>query len=141
LSEQGNNDTITILLADDEELARTFAKDLLTMQGYSIIEAIDGEDAVRKFIDHKDEIRILLFDIAMPKKSGIDAYEEIRKFSPDVDVIFISGNTLGLESYHSIKDGAPSLIQKPYLPKQLFSVLNDVLGHKKPVSGHFFRQT
>lgn len=139
MSEQINIDRITILLADDEEIARTFAKDLLTMKGYGVIEAIDGEDAVRKFMEYKDEIRLLLFDIAMPKKSGIDAYKEIREFSPDVDCIFVSGNTFGLESYHLTKNGTSALIQKPYLPKQLFSVLNDVLGHKKSVSGHLFQ--
>ncbi len=128
LSEQTNSDTITVLLADDDELARKFAKDLLTMSGYQVIEAVNGEDAVSKFMDHKDDIRILLLDIIMPKKSGIDAYDEIIKIRPDVDAIFISGYTNGLESHHAISQKHHALIPKPYLPKQLFSVMNGVLG-------------
>ena len=59
--------------------------------GYTVITASDGQDAVAKFMENKDRIQLLLFDIIMPKKNGREAYEEIKKMKPDIPVLFASG--------------------------------------------------
>jgi len=83
--------TETILMAEDDEEVRKFTKSVLEEFGYTIIEAVNGEDAITKFIENKDTIQLLLFDVIMPKKNGIEAYEEIIKIKPDIKAIFTSG--------------------------------------------------
>jgi DNA-binding response OmpR family regulator len=55
---------------------------MLTQSGYKVIEAVDGEDAVRKFMENKEKVQLLIFDVIMPKKNGKQAYEEILKLNP-----------------------------------------------------------
>jgi signal transduction histidine kinase len=85
--------TETILLAEDNEKVRKFTKKILQKLGYKVLEAVDGEDAINKFIEDKDKIQLLIFDLIMPKKNGKKAYEEIRKVRPDIEVLFTSGYT------------------------------------------------
>jgi PAS domain S-box-containing protein len=74
----------TVLLAEDDSEVRKITRNILEGSGYRVIEALDGEDAVNKFMLNKDEIQLLLFDVIMPKKSGKDAYEEVKKIVPGV---------------------------------------------------------
>jgi CheY-like chemotaxis protein len=59
--------------------------------GYSVLEAADGEDAIKVFLDNRDKVRLVLCDLIMPKKSGKETYEEIKKMKPDMKAIFTSG--------------------------------------------------
>ena len=83
--------TETVLVAEDDGALRKLSRTVLSENGYTVIEAVDGEDAVRKFKENRDKIHILLFDLIMPKMNGKEAYEEIRKLNPDMKVIFASG--------------------------------------------------
>ena len=83
--------TETILLAEDETELRQLLKDVLTEFNYTVIEAVDGEDAVSKFTGNRERIQLLLLDLIMPKKSGKHACDEIQKMGSDVRTIFISG--------------------------------------------------
>ena len=81
----------TILIADDDVYVRSFIKALLERAGYKVIEAYDGQDAVEKFIENREEIHLLVLDIMMPRKSGKDAYDEISKLQPGIKALFVSG--------------------------------------------------
>ncbi len=83
--------TETILVAEDDEVVRLLVQAVLTESGYTVITAVDGEDAVAKFREHGEEIQLLLFDLVMPKKNGHEAYEEIRLMRPGIKVLFSSG--------------------------------------------------
>ncbi len=83
--------TGTILLAEDDDLVRNLVTTVLTEFGYSVISSSDGEQAIEKFADNKDQIDLLVFDMIMPKKNGIQAYEEIRKIQPGIKALFMSG--------------------------------------------------
>jgi len=83
--------TETILLAEDDQAVRESTVMTLENFGYTIITAVDGEDAVRKFKENQGRLQLLLFDLIMPKKSGKEAYDEIRLLQPDVKIIFESG--------------------------------------------------
>ena len=67
--------TETILLAEDDEEVRLFTKEVLEDFGYRVIAAVDGKDAIEKFMVNKDKIHLLLFDVIMPKENGKEAYE------------------------------------------------------------------
>ena len=83
--------TETILLAEDDARLRKLTVLVLEQMGYTVITANDGEEAVTKFMENKDRIQLLLFDIIMPKKNGREAYDEIRKVMPTIPVLFASG--------------------------------------------------
>ena len=71
--------TETVLLAEDEDDVRSLMKIVLERNGYEVIEAVDGKDAVGKFVRDEDKIQFLLFDVIMPAKSGRQAYDEIKR--------------------------------------------------------------
>ena len=85
--------TETILLAEDDATLRTFFRNILTEHGYTVVVAEDGEDAIRKFIERKDEIQLCVLDMIMPKKSGKEVFEAIQKMKPGIKVLFSSGYT------------------------------------------------
>ncbi|MEK6589162.1 MAG: PAS domain-containing protein [Nitrospinota bacterium] len=116
-----------ILLAEDEGQVRMVTKILIEESGYKVIEAIDGEDAVNKFIQNKDKIGLIIFDMIMPKKSGKDAYEEIRKIRPDIKAIFMSGYTGDTMKEKGILDANLDFISKPITPTEFLRKIRDVL--------------
>ncbi len=66
---------------------------ILENAGYCIIEAVDGQDALDKLMEHRAEVDILATDVVMPKIDGKTLYEEIRKIRPDMKALFMSGYT------------------------------------------------
>jgi PAS domain S-box-containing protein len=117
----------TVLLAEDEPTVRQLTMSVLEKYGYTVIVAVDGEDAVKKFKAHKDGIDLLLFDVVMPKKSGEEAYEEIQKMKADIRVIFASGYP-GEVVLKKVKLGKHmELISKPVLPTEMLRKVREVL--------------
>lgn len=123
-SERGSE---AILLAEDDETVRDMAVSLLESFGYEVVSAVDGVDAVRKFGDHRKNIRLLLFDVIMPNKNGIDAYEDIRKIAPDIKVIFASGYSAEAVHKKAQENDNVLAITKPYLPSSLLALIRTAL--------------
>ena len=71
--------TETVLVAEDEGEVRKLVKEILEEFGYQVIEAVDGEDAINKFMDNKDRIEVVFLDMIMPKMSGEEACEIIKR--------------------------------------------------------------
>jgi DNA-binding response OmpR family regulator len=71
--------TETILVTEDNEKIRKLFEVILKTQGYKVILAQDGEEAIEKFIENKDKIHLVLLDMIMPKKSGKEVYDEIKR--------------------------------------------------------------
>ncbi len=117
----------TVLVAEDDRSLRRLAKTLLEEHGYRVIEAEDGEDAVRKFRENQEQVRLLLLDIIMPRLDGRRAYEEIKKLQPNIKVLFASGYTEDLLSIKDILDQGLHFIQKPMSPQDLLMKVRTVL--------------
>jgi CheY-like chemotaxis protein len=117
----------TVLVAEDDRSLRLLAKTLLEEHGYRVIEAEDGEDAVRKFRENQEQISLLLLDIIMPRLDGRKTYEEIRKLQPNIKVLFASGYTEDLLSIKDILDQGLDFIQKPMRPRDLLVKVRTVL--------------
>lgn len=83
--------TETMLLAEDEESVRKLTKDVLEEFGYKVVEAADGEEAVSIFMENKNIVQLLLLDVIMPKMSGREVYEKIKKIKPDIKLLMTSG--------------------------------------------------
>ncbi len=80
-----------ILLVDDEEIIRDALGGLLKTEGYKIIEACDGVQAIERL--HGEQFDLVITDIKMPKKSGMDVLIEAKQLYPDIEVIMITGFT------------------------------------------------
>ena len=119
----------TVLVAEDDRSLRRLAKDLLEEYGYQVIEAEDGEEAIRKFRENLGQVRLLLLDIIMPRLDGRKAYEEIKKLQPDIKVLFASGYTEDLLSIKDILDQGLDFIQKPMRPVDLLVKVRTILDH------------
>jgi PAS domain S-box-containing protein len=117
----------TVLLAEDDETIRELAGSILRQYGYDVILAHDGEDAVEKFKANKEKIAVIVMDMIMPRKSGKEAYEKIRKVRSDVKIIFMSGYSPDLLHDRGIfADGGEVLI-KPIHPLELVRKVRAVL--------------
>jgi len=124
--------TETILVAEDDDAVRQLLLTVLSQSGYTIIEAMDGEDAVEKFQEHKATIDLLITDVVMPKKNGKKAYEEIREIKPDIKVVFISGYTRDVIFTRGIESDASDFIQKPLSPAILLIKVREILDRQVP---------
>ncbi len=119
--------TGTILLAEDDVNMRNLNVVVLEQMGYTVIQANDGAEAVTKFMENKDRIQLLLFDIMMPKKSGREAYEEIRKVMPAVPVLFVSGYSLDMLREKDLIETGSAMIIKPMSPQALLKKVREML--------------
>jgi two-component system, cell cycle sensor histidine kinase and response regulator CckA len=119
--------TETILLAEDDAGVRALVKSVLTDRGYRVIEAVDGEDGVAKFLENQGGIDLLILDVVMPKKNGKETFLEIRASKPQIKAIFISGYTADIIDKNGLVDQGLHLINKPLLPNQLLDKVREVL--------------
>ena len=117
----------TVLLLEDNGPVRSLISQVMTGKGYRVIEAVDGEDGVQKFRQHRDEIALVILDVIMPKKNGGDAYDEIRAMKHDVRAIFISGYTGDIIDRQRISEDGANFLQKPILPDKLLTLVREVL--------------
>ncbi len=119
--------TETVLVAEDSAELRTLTKIALEEFGYRVIEAVNGEDAVIKFMEHRDEIELLILDVIMPRKNGREAYSEIAKEAPGVKVIFTSGYTEDIIDKKLLGKRGLHFVSKPVTPKELLRKVREVL--------------
>lgn len=117
----------TVLLAEDDAIMRYIIKKLLEEFGYTVMEAVDGEEAVKMFIEQKDHIGLVVLDIIMPKMNGKEVYEVINKIRPDVRTIFTSGYDADILQSRFILDEGLHFIAKPISPVRFLKKIREVL--------------
>lgn len=127
LAETVNGGTETILLAEDDELVRRLVQRILTDKGYTVIEAVDGLDAVSKFSESSKAIDLLLFDLIMPNMNGKEAWDKIRKLRPEVRVIFSSGYAPETIQQKMLLSGDVHMLAKPLSSNELLRKVRSVL--------------
>jgi DNA-binding NtrC family response regulator len=111
----------TILLVDDEEMIRNFAKQILEIHGYSVVTAVDGQQALDLYIRQRDRFDLVILDLTMPHMSGSEVLTRIRNLDPHANVILSSGYPSG-ETYR-----ASAFLPKPYRADTLIRVVREVL--------------
>ena len=114
----------TILLADDEPQIRSILYDLLINSGYNVIEAVDGLDALEKYKNNIQDIKLVITDIIMPRMDGISSYRIMNTITPSLKVIFISGYA----SDQTLPDGA-NIFAKPFSPIDVLKAVNSILSN------------
>ena len=119
--------TETVLIAEDDELVRELTSTILAESGYTVLSVPNGEQALAKFIENENRIQLLVFDVIMPKMNGKDAYEEIRKFRPDIKVLFMSGYAADIFKEKNISDQDLNIVAKPISPTELLKRVRETL--------------
>jgi CheY-like chemotaxis protein len=118
----------TILHAEDDEIVRGLMAKVLTRLGYKLIPAVDGQDAIAQFLMYREEIRLVLLDVLMPKKNGMEAFNEIRKIQPEINVIFCSACPEAVLQAHGGPEDGVAVLSKPVDMNKLVEKIREMLG-------------
>ena len=118
-------DKIKILVVDDESRMRKLVHDFLAREGYEVLEAGDGEEALDIFYQQKD-IALLVLDIMMPRINGFEVCREIRQTSK-VPIIMLTAKGDERDELNGFDIGADEYISKPFSPKILVARVNALL--------------
>jgi len=120
-----------ILIVDDSKFMRMLLADLLTRNGFEVLEAESGEQAVKVFLEESPDLVTL--DILMPGRDGIETLQDLRAQSPDARVVMVTA--LGMEDYikRALDSGADGFILKPFSAEKVLETVQEVL--ERPASG------
>ena len=116
---------LKVLVVDDESRMRKLVRDFLVKDGYSVVEAADGEEAVDVFMSDKD-ISLIILDVMMPKLDGYGVAEEVRKMS-DVPIIMLTAKSDERDELRGFDLGIDEYITKPFSPRILVARVEAVL--------------
>jgi PAS domain S-box-containing protein len=117
----------TILIAEDDPEVRKLTTTILQDFGYTIVEAENGEVAIQRYLENRDKIRLLLFDVVMPKKDGKESYDAIRRIAPEIKVLFMSAYSASTVLKKGIAEEELDLVLKPTSPGVLLKKVREVL--------------
>ena len=116
---------LKILVVDDEQRMRKLVKDFLNKQGFVVLEAEDGEQAVDVFFANKD-IALIILDVMMPKMDGWEVCREIRQYS-QVPIIMLTAKSDEKDEFLGFDLGVDEYISKPFSPKILVARVEAIL--------------
>ena len=109
----------TVLLVEDEQAVRRATAEFLGLQGYTVLEAKDGVDALSVAKNHASTIHLVVTDVVMPNMSGGQLAKELAQVRPDAKLLFVSGYAGKTVLDHKVVDPETNFLQKPYTLKQL----------------------
>ena len=125
-------ENIKVLVVDDESRMRKLVKDFLTREGYAVLEAGDGMEAMDIFYEDK-EIALVILDVMMPKMDGWEVCREIRKESK-VPIIMLTARGEERDELNGFELGVDEYISKPFSPKILVARVNALLRRTSGLS-------
>ena len=125
------NGSETILLVEDQQAVRLLLTQVLTDYGYRLLEASNGQEALRLVAVTRDPIHILVTDVVMPQMTGPALAERLRRQRPDLRVLFMSGYAEGTVLPTFLAEPGTGFIQKPFLPTELTHKLRELLDPLK----------
>jgi CheY-like chemotaxis protein len=123
--------TETILLVEDDEQVRAVACSILRRQGYRVLEAANGGEALMVCEQHPASIHLLLSDVILPKISGRQIAERLGALRPDMKVLFMSGYTDEAILQQGVLESDVAYLQKPITPEKLTRAVREVLSRRK----------
>lgn len=117
----------TLLLVDDEVDVRATTRSILEAFGYEVIEAADGEKAIQLFQEHRDQLKVVLLDVSMPRMNGVEACLKLHEISVEVPVILMSGHAEEATMSQIETAGKVLFLQKPFFPAELNGLVQKVI--------------
>jgi Response regulator containing CheY-like receiver, AAA-type ATPase, and DNA-binding domains len=125
---QNSEDTIQVLVVDDEKIMQDSLFRILIKEGYEVKTASSGEEAVEKF--DCESFDIVLLDIKMPGIGGIETLRRIKEMDPAITILIVTGYPSIDSAVRAIKLGAYDYITKPFTPDVLRVAINRALERK-----------
>jgi PAS domain S-box-containing protein len=121
----------TVLLVEDEAHVRKFLRHSLQLNGYTVLEAASGTEALKVCAEHKGEIALLVTDVIMPQLNGRQLAEQAATLQQDLRVLYISGYTDHVLDDHGVLAPGIAFLQKPVTPKALAEKVREMLDSRK----------
>lgn len=131
-----NRQAQTILLVEDEEMLRDLAVEILEGEGFHVLAAKDGLEAVEMFETHRDEIGLVVCDLGLPKLGGREVFLKMKQRKPSVRAIVASGYLEPTIRSEILKAGVIDTIQKPYDFAELLEKIRAVIGNAQSEDDH-----
>jgi PAS domain S-box-containing protein len=120
--------TETVLIVEDAAAVRTVTRQVLERQGYTVLEAPNGDAALQIAAKHHGPIHLLLTDVVMPGVSGRQLAEQLVRLRPDIAVLYVSGYTDDAVVRHGVLEAGVAYLQKPFTADRLAHRVREVLG-------------
>lgn len=117
----------TVLVVEDEEMLALLLKSILEDQGYHVMTAKDGQEALSIYRKHFREIAVILSDMGLPRLGGWEMFQEMKRMNPTVKAILASGYFDPNLKIDLINAGAKDFIQKPYIAEVILSRIREVI--------------
>jgi CheY-like chemotaxis protein/anti-sigma regulatory factor (Ser/Thr protein kinase) len=122
----------TIMLVEDEEMLRGLGVLMLEGDGYRVLAAKDGAEAVEMFTEHMDEIGLVICDLGLPKLGGREVFLRMKELKPNVRAIVASGYLEPHVRSEILKAGVIDTVQKPYEFREMLVKIRAIIGQPNP---------
>jgi CheY-like chemotaxis protein len=117
-----------ILLVDDNEEFLDSTKDVIEDEGYEVVTAISGEEALRRVVS--ESFDLVIMDIKMPRMNGVDTFTEMKKVKPDIKVIMCTAYIVEATIRRALREGARAVLNKPFEMEALLSAIEGAVNEK-----------
>jgi PAS domain S-box-containing protein len=121
----GGNETL--MLVEDDERIRKYLSELLSSNGYRVIDARDGSEALERFHAHVEEVELLVSDIVIPRKNGGELHRELLRIKPDLKTLFLSGYPTEALRKKGIDTDNMLIMSKPFAPREFLNTIRTLL--------------
>ena len=118
----------TILLVEDALRVRAVVREILEMNGYNVLEARHGAEALEISERHQGPIHLMVTDVVMPQMSGRELAQRLQPLRPDMKVLYMSGYTDDAIVRHGVLGAGMAFLSKPFTPDALALKINEILG-------------
>jgi PAS domain S-box-containing protein len=122
----------TILLAEDAEVLRRLLREILTQNGYTVLAAANGSEALRISREHSGPIHLLVTDMVMPQMNGRELASRLAPERPETRVLFMSGYTEEAVATHGVFDPGSKFLEKPFTPDSMARKVREMLDAARP---------
>ena len=123
---------LTVLVVDDESRMRKLIKDFLIQKNYNILEAEDGERALKVYEENKEKISLILLDVMMPKLDGWSVLRNIRQENKKLPIVMLTARAEEQDELFGFELGVDEYITKPFSPKILVARVEAILKRSMP---------
>ena len=117
----------TVFVVDDEEMLRSLTCDIIEGEGFNVISASNGREAVEIFKDKRDEVGLVILDMSMPEMDGNQTFRALKEIDPGVRVLVSSGFIEDPVIAKMIREGAKGVIAKPFKVDELTTIVRSTL--------------
>ena len=123
---------LTVLVVDDESRMRKLIRDFLVQKNYNILEAEDGEVALKVYEENKEKINLILLDVMMPKLDGWSVLRQIRQKDKKLPIVMLTARAEEQDELFGFELGVDEYITKPFSPKILVARVEAILKRSQP---------